>query len=266
MEWVEMTVYRMVVVWAFSIALLVGMLICLEIGRRLGKGRLAKDPDGAMSGLGIVESAVFGLYGLLLAFTFFGAPARFDLRRQLIAEEVNDMGTAYLRLDLLPAGSQPSLREQFRRYVDSRIAAFRKFPDLEAVEIEISKSAKLQAAIWTQAVGATRLPGSDPAAPILLLPALNQMFDITNTRNMAASLHPPLIIFALLFLLALVCSLLAGYGMAKGKSRSWVHIVAFTAITVISVYVILDIEYPRVGTVRMDAYDQWVVDFRKGIQ
>ena len=42
------------------------------------------------------------------------------------------------------------------------------------------------------------------------------MIDITTTRTMASQMHPPTIIFTLLFGLALVASLLAGYGMAGG--------------------------------------------------
>src|SRR5262245_22835515 len=94
----------------FAGGLLAGMLVCLELGRRLGVRRLERDPQGALAGLGAVEGAVFGLYGLLIAFTFSGAPARFDARRQLIAEEANAIGTAYLRIDLLAAESQPALR------------------------------------------------------------------------------------------------------------------------------------------------------------
>ena len=60
----------------------------------------------------------FALLGLLLAFTFSGAAARFDARRALIVEEVNDIRTAWLRLDVLPAEAPPALRENFRRYVD----------------------------------------------------------------------------------------------------------------------------------------------------
>jgi hypothetical protein len=59
----------------YSGALFVGMLVCLEFGRRMGIRKLATDPEWALSGLGVVETAVFGLYGLLLAFTFSGAPA-----------------------------------------------------------------------------------------------------------------------------------------------------------------------------------------------
>ena len=58
---------------------------------------------------------------------------------------------------------------------------------------------------------------------MLLLPALNAMIDITTTRMMAGQFHPPPVIFALLFGLALVSALLVGYGMAGSKARNWLH-------------------------------------------
>ena len=69
-----------------SFTLLVACLGLLEIGRNVGKGHLAT--SGTTAGFANVETAVFGLLGLLLAFTFSGALTRFDERRQLIVEEV----------------------------------------------------------------------------------------------------------------------------------------------------------------------------------
>ena len=112
--------------------LFVGMLVLLEVGRRIGVRRLARDPEGATVGLGTVEGAVFGLLGLLVAFTFSGAAARFDTRRQLIIEEANAVGTAYLRLELLPTAAQPSLRAAFRQYLAARLAVYRQLADVAA--------------------------------------------------------------------------------------------------------------------------------------
>ena len=134
------------------VGLFFGMLLLLELGRRIGARRLAQDPEGARAGVGAVEGAVYGLLGLLIAFTFSGAAARFDARRQLIVEEANDIGTAYLRLDLLPAEPREQLQEKFRRYVDSRLETYRKLPDIRAAEAELARSAGLQNEIWTLAV------------------------------------------------------------------------------------------------------------------
>ena len=241
---------------------LLGMLLMMEVGYRAGRRRMRSDPERGMTGLGAIEGAVFALFGLLIAFTFSGAASRFDSRRQLIAEEANAIGTAYLRLDLLPESSQPALRVSFRDYVDSRVAVFRKLPDLEAAGAELARSQELQSGIWTLSVAATRDPGAHVDAAKLLLPALNEMIDITTTRTMATRIHPPPTIFYLLFILGLGCSLLAGYGMAEATSRSWLHILGFTLVMAVSLYVILDIEYPRAGLIRLDPYDQVLVELR----
>src|SRR5882724_13542063 len=156
-----------------SLGLFVGMLVLLEVGRRIGVQRLAQNPEGAEAGVAVVDGAVFALLGLLIAFTFSGAASRFDTRRQLIVEETNAIGTAYLRLDLLPADAQTALRESFRRYLDTRIEVYRKLPDIAAAKDSLAKANELQKQIWRQAVVASRAEGAQPAAPILLLPALN---------------------------------------------------------------------------------------------
>lgn len=189
--------------------------------------------------------------------------ARFDTRRNLIVEETNAIGTAYLRLDMLPTGAQPALRENFRRYLDSRIEVYRKLPDIAAAKQELAAANKLQGEIWRQAVAAVRAEGASPQASVVLLPALNAMIDITTTRTMAMLLHPPQIIFVMLFALALVSALLSGYGVAGNKSRSWLHILCFAFVVAVTVYVILDLEFPRVGLIREGAFDQALVELRE---
>ncbi len=250
----------------FVAGLLVGMLLMMEIGRRAGLRRLARDPDKGMAGLDPIAGAVFALFGLLIAFTFSGGASRLDSRRQLIAEEANDIGTAYLRLDLLPANAQPALRVLFRDYVDSRLAVYRKLPDIDAAKIELARSGVLQREIWTRALAGTHEPGAHVDAAKLLLPSVNSMIDITTTRTMAARIHPPAIIYALLFAVGLGCSLLAGHRMAENKYRSWIHILGFTVIIGISVYVILDIEYPHAGLIRLDVYEQLLVELRDAMK
>ena len=252
-------------VFLITLGLFLGMLLFLEIGRRIAVRRMKKDSAGAGEGVTAVDGAVFGLLGLLLAFTFSGASARFDTRRHLIVEETNAIGTAYLRLDLLPAAAQPPLRDSFRRYLDSRLAVYRKLPDITAAKEELARSNILQGEIWHQALAAARVEGAPPAAAILLLPALNTMIDITTTRTMAAQMHPPTIVFGMLFGLALVASLLAGYGMTGSKVRRWFHMLGFALVMAFAVYVILDLEYPRLGLIRLDAFDQALVELRESM-
>src|SRR5207253_6462983 len=107
----------------FAVLRFLRMLILLESGRRLGVRRLAKESEGERGGLGTIEGAVFALFGLLMAFTFSGAALRFNEKRMLIAEEVNTIETAYLRLLLVPQ-SAPKIQDLFRQYVDSRLKTY----------------------------------------------------------------------------------------------------------------------------------------------
>jgi hypothetical protein len=65
--------------------------------------------------------------------------------------------------------------------------------------------------------------------------------------------------------LVLAVSLLAGYGMASGKTRNWFHAFAFALIMTLAIYVILDFDFPRMGLIRLNAFDQVLVDVRQSM-
>ena len=83
---------------------------------------------------------------------------------------------------------------------------------------------------------------------------------------MASQTHPPAIIFWVLILMVLAGALLAGYGTAGSKRRNWLHTVGFAALMTVSIYVILDLEFPRFGLIRIDRFDQLLVDVRKNMK
>jgi hypothetical protein len=156
------------------------------------------------------------------------------------------------------------MRDLFRRYVDTRIAIYAA-PDAENLTLErLAPSSALQQEIWDHAVAACSKPEGDRAR-ILLLDALNAMFDITTTRRMATRSHPPQIINVLLIGLVLASSLLAGSAMADNLSRGWVHMTAFALVMSVCIYMVFDLEYPRIGLIRIDAVDQVIVDLRNSM-
>lgn len=249
-----------------AVAILVGIVLCLMLGRRIGRRAIARYGAAGAPSISSIEGAVFALLGLLIAFTFSGALQRFDQRRAQAVDEVNAVGTAYLRIDLLPASAQPALRERFREYIDARIGTYRSLPDIDMAKRELARSLQLQREIWSQAVAGVRSPESRPQAELLLMPAINQMFDLATVRIIATQMHPPIIVYAMLVALALAAAVLAGYQTAGEKGYDWMHKFGFAAIVALTVYVILDIEYPRLGLVRLDAIDQLLVDARAGMK
>jgi len=226
------------------------MLLLLEAGRRFRV--LHKAPSESSA----IEGAIFALFGLLLAFTFSGAIARYDTHRQLIVEESNDIGTAYLRLDLLPAAAQPGLRQLFRDYTTSRLHLY------DSVSQEISPASKeLQREIWEKSVAAANAPGAKVDATKLLLPALNAMIDITATRQNAFNMHPPAVVFLLLFAFSGGSAFLAGYSMTA-RQHSWFYMIALAIAVTATIYATLEIEYPRQGLIRLSGTDQTLMDLR----
>lgn len=251
-------IYSLYAVFITAI-LLAAMVVLTEVGRRAGLRRIAEDGAGARSGFGAIDAAIFSLLGLMIAFTFSGAASRFDARRQLAIQEYNAIGTAWLRISVLPAAAQEGMRERFREYVNARLRVAAAAPYLESVMDELARCGDLQTIIWNQSVAACAESPS-PLGTMLVLPALNQMFDIAAARTATAQIHPPLVVFATLFALALASALHGGYSMAGSGRRSWLHTIGFAAAVSIAVFLIIELEYPRMGLIRMDAMDILLAD------
>ena len=241
------------------------ILLFVRLGRRIGGNRSREETERERVGLVTVETAIYALLGLMVAFTFSGAVSRFDTRRTQTVQEANAIGTAYLRLDLLPSPAQPALRDKFRGYTEARMAVYRALPDVESSNAHAARAAALQAEIWADSV--TALRGAPAQASLLLLPALNDMIDITTTRAIALRTHTPSVILGALVVLTLACSLLVGYGLAGGKPFATnLHMIGFALMMTVTIYVIIDLDHPRVGLIRLDYVDQAFADLRASMK
>jgi hypothetical protein len=230
------------------------MLLLLEAGRRF-KARTGLESSAT------IENADFALFGLLLAFTFSGAIGRFDEHRSLVTDELNAIDTAYHRLDLLPPQTQPPIRQLFRDYVTSRLNQY------ETSDHSVSpESRRLQEEIWKESAAAALMsqPNSNPAT-VVLLPALNNMLDITKTRRNAFNMHPPAAVFLLLLSLSCLCAFIAGLVIKPGHNN-WLHMVTFAAFVSLTIGTILDIEYPHHGLIRLTSYDSYFVALRDSMR
>jgi hypothetical protein len=99
---------------------------------------------------------------------------------------------------------------------------------------------------------------------MLLLPALNAMIDISSTRTVALQTHQPMLVFVMLAISMLASALVAGFDM-ESRTRSWAHVICFTVLVTIAYFVILDLEYPRLGLIRIDWMDQILRNVRAGM-
>ena len=76
------------------------------------------------------------------------------------------------------------------------------------------------------------------------------MIDVTTARDAALQTHVPISMFVLLLALAFACAFLAGIEMSKQPRPSAFHMLAFAGTLALICYVIVNIEFPRMGSVR----------------
>lgn len=238
--------------------LFIGMYICLRIGNKLGARRKAAEFKVARHGISVMEGAVFALMGLLVAFTFSDANNRFEMRRHQVIDEVNAISTAYMRIDLLNFDSQQALRENFRQYVKLRLAVYQEPSASNLAKRAVVAVNNQQQLIWQQMMTALENTRS-PSAHLLLVPALNEMFDIANGRIIGAAFHMPFALFFLLIALAFTSALLAGYDLAGNQKPPPLHMLGFMLILTLTIYLIIDFEFSGMGLIEINPYNQELV-------
>ena len=237
------------------------MLTFVEIGRRFGRRQLSKYGEASRVGVGVVDSAVYSLLGLLVGFAFSGAAGRFDNRREMVAEQVNAISTAWQRIDLISPAKQPAIRDSFRRYLDALLAAYDN-PAGSPGELRARGNlANAQDAIWSQIIPISLSPEDDKSR-MLVVPSVNQMFDAVDSERLAQRLHPPNLIYVMLVMTALAGALFAGYAVSKVDKHNWTYTVGFTATVALALFVTLELESPRLGWIRIDRTDTMLLEVR----
>ncbi len=237
-----------------SLALFVALLGGLEFGRWLRYRMRADDQD--LSGASAADGVVFAVLGLLIAFTFTASASRFDQYRKLIIEHANALGTAWLRTSLLPPAEQAPIRERMKQWCKLSL----EIPQLSAENDQAKLAAaldtanRLQNEAWQLAVDASqRHP--QPQFALLVLPPMNDWIDLTTTRLEMRNRDLPPLVMPTLMAMSIVAAVLAGFGMAKRPTRNLLHMFAFAGVVAFSIYVILDLNEPRSGVIRIDAAD-----------
>lgn len=236
------------------------LFAAIQIGRSLGKRRRADGNESAGTGVAAIEASVFALLGLLVAFTFSGAAQRMAERRNLLVQEVNAIGTAWLRIDMMNTADQPVLREKFRRYVDERINYYQNVANLDRRDAIANTVTNVQNEIWASSMQAAER--SVPPFAASYINAVNEMFDVASTLTVAQKVHPPVVTYLFLGFLALVCGCFVGLNLATVKRGSLFHQALYALVMTAALYIIIDFEFPRIGTIRIDQSDALLVSQR----
>ncbi|HWN88100.1 MAG TPA: hypothetical protein VNM35_03525 [Chitinophagaceae bacterium] len=243
--------------WQLILILLALMIISIMIGLIVGK-KFHKESQVDTTILG----SLLTLLGLLLAFTFSMAINYHGMRKDVIIQEANDIGTAILRADLYRDNERNLLRAEFKKYVDARVDYFNAGTDLEKVVAAQKLSVEIQQQLWDHATKFSKDSGY-VIASMQMIPALNSMIDITTTRQYGNFVHLPDTITYLLFLLSCVCSFYIGYMFVGKKRFDWVMAMIFCLLTSLVVFVIFDLDRPRRGFIKLDQMNNAIVELKQ---
>jgi hypothetical protein len=188
--------------------LLLALVSSSELGIRWSLAQRDKLDQEARSGPTTIHGAILGLLGLMLGFTFVMALSRYDLRRQLVVEEANAIGTIWLRSSMIPEPYRDAVPKLLRAYVDARLDFYSAGLDQKRLLAAVDRTAQLQRSLWSEALGAAR----DQPTPItaLFVQALNEVIDLDTSRVEALENRIPLTVWMLLIAVSILASLVTG--------------------------------------------------------
>jgi hypothetical protein len=211
---------------------------------------------------GVLQAALLGVVGLILAFGLSLALSRYEERRTAIVAEANAIGTTYLRAQTLAEPMRNRSLKLLVTYTRSAIG-ISEYPPGSATETEVTANEnRLQRHLW--ALGARALE-DDPmaSAPRLYIETLNKMIDAQDTRIAALNNQVPAMVLLLEVVgAALALGLLSAYLALVG--RGLVGVLLASMLVALLIFVTSDLDRPTRGPIEIP--DTVLTDLYRSMQ
>ena len=209
----------------------VSSVVLYEIGFRIGRWYQERTPEESEGPTGMIVGSILALMAFMLAITMGMATDRFDVRRGLVLEDANSIGTTYLR-----AG--------YRASEPLHIA-----PDTaEQAIVQLTAANVILDELWLIAEGlAKAAPESDMLA--LYIDSLNETIDLQTTRaNAGLFVRVPETVLMLLFIGAVLSLGMVGFNAGLSGRRSPLTAIVMIVVLGAVITLIVDIDRPQGGT------------------
>ena len=229
------------------------VLLSSEVGWRLGDYKRRRPQHEREAPVGAVVGAMLGLLAFLLAFTFGMAASRYDTRKQLVLQEANAIGTAYLRAEMLPEPERSEIRNLLREYAALRMKGVTSLMTPEVM----AQSGALHDRLWAQAVAVAE-KDVDPQLRALFVQSINEVIDLDETRLTAGRNRIPDIIWLSLYSVTILTMAALGYEFGLKAERSWPVTLLLTLALMAVLGLIADLDRPQAGFLR--ASQQALID------
>ncbi len=235
-------------IWLIGLLLLAALTSAVGLGYEWQK-RLQKKLDPGidpMPAASYLLPAGLALLSLLLGFSFSTAMSRYEVRRDLVVQEANALGTTWLRVQLLDAPERARMRDVLLRYVDTRILWSEAATDSPSED----HAESLRRELWS-ATGAALRSGNPPLLTRGVMDSLNQSFDLASARQAARLAHIPdsvlWLLLAYAVLLMFMLGTVLGASLRPHRTQTGLLLVLLT----LAHMMVLDLNRPRTGTVQV---------------
>nr|WP_211162654.1 hypothetical protein [Alteromonas ponticola] len=246
---------------SIALVLFIAIMAFNEVSFRLGRVVQKHTDDEVKALTGSVQGSILGLLALLLGFTFSMSMQRFDNRSMALIDEANAIGTALLRVQLLPEVYQPQAKTLFEEYIKLRVEVSKVPLDEKAVRVEFdTRVAQLQNQLWQLAVAASK-EDPRPVTSGAFTQSLNAAIDSQGKRNAILRSHVPEPILMLLFVVFVASIGIMGYSSGLTGKRITLPLTLVSLLITLIVFIIIDLDRPKRGliTVNQTALQELIV-------
>jgi hypothetical protein len=229
--------------WLLALILAVAMAAAWGIAWRLGVWLRARYGEQKESSF---DNAILAFVGLLLAFTFGMSLAKHDNRRDMVVADSNSIGDFYTCAAMLKDPVRTKLQTVIREYLALRVELARKRVDHAALEEALRQSQQMQAQMTD--LTAEAINEGTPIA-VSLTNTLNALTSSHAARLAAVKDRLPASIVLLLFVSAILSTMLVGRDQGLTGRVEVVGTLAYILLVTFAVYVTLDLNQPLSGMV-----------------
>jgi hypothetical protein len=233
-----------------TVILFVVMIGATAAGHFIGRSERNKSPDNSEP-FGVMQAAMLGFMGLVLAFGLSLAVGRYEDRRAAVVNESNAIGTTYLRAETLPEPARTRSLDLLRQYTDTSIRIADTVPASGQQDAAVADSQRTERALWGEAGGALAAQPT-ATAPRLYVESLNETFDAQSSRVYGLDNRVPTAVLALEIVgAAIALGLLALHLAALGRGLTTVMVAA--VLVTLTLVVTLDLDRPVRGLIQVSA-------------
>ena len=232
--------------WALAL-IIFAVVFSVTLAGVAGGRYLRKHSEKLKEPFGVLQAALLGLVGLLLAFGLTLAVGRYQDRRAAVVAEANAIGTAYLRAETLAEPVRSGSLDLFPRYTDLAIRLSSEVPGSAGERRTAGAEEVLQRRLWRLA-GQSLVNAPVASAPRLYVDSLNSMIDQQTVRISTRNNRVPGAVLALeVFGAAVALGLLGMYLAVLG--RGLVPMLLAAALVTLLLLVTFDLDRPTRGLI-----------------